>query len=76
MIRLIERFKYCFEVHAFGVCAYIGEKLGIASSIIRLFFIYATFITAGSPIIIYLILAFFLKLKERFFKKRVTIWDL
>jgi phage shock protein PspC (stress-responsive transcriptional regulator) len=34
----------------------LGEKLDMRTSVIRLFFIYATFLTCWSPIIIYMIL--------------------
>jgi len=52
------------EWQAFGVCTAIGEKLGIASSRIRLWFIYISFITMGSPVIIYMIMAFWLNMKN------------
>jgi phage shock protein PspC (stress-responsive transcriptional regulator) len=42
----------------------LGEKFGIASSRIRLWFIYISFLTFGSPIIIYMILAFWINIKE------------
>ena len=43
---------------AFGVCTHLGEKFKISTSSIRLYFIYTSFLTMGSPVIIYLILAF------------------
>lgn len=52
------------ETGVFGVCAYWGDKLGIAASRIRLFFVYATFMTLGSPLIIYMSMAFVLKLRD------------
>jgi len=73
----MEKIKYFFEKHAFGVYSYLGERFGIASSTIRLYFIYTSFITFGSPIIIYLSLAFWLNLKKYLAKgKRRTVWDL
>ena len=57
-------FKDIFERSAFGVCSNIGDRLGISSAKIRLYFIYTTFVTMGSPIIIYLILAFWLNIKK------------
>jgi phage shock protein PspC (stress-responsive transcriptional regulator) len=73
----MNKIKYFFEKHAFGVCSYLGERFGISSSTIRLYFIYTSFITMGSPIIIYLILAFWLNLNKYMAKrKRTTIWDL
>ncbi|HXS37037.1 MAG TPA: PspC domain-containing protein [Flavipsychrobacter sp.] len=58
------RFKDFIEWKAFGVCSAIGEKLGVATSRIRLWFIYISFLTMGSPIIIYMILAFWMNLKR------------
>jgi len=73
----MDKIKYFFEKHAFGVCSYLGEKFGISSSTIRLYFIYTSFITFGSPIIVYFSLAFWLNLKKYLNKgKRKTIWDL
>ncbi|MCC7232363.1 MAG: PspC domain-containing protein [Bacteroidia bacterium] len=65
-----------FERQAFGVCTKLGEKLGMRSSVIRLFFIYASFLTVGSPIILYMILAFWLKMKDYVHSRRSTVWDL
>ena len=52
------------ELHAFGVCSAIGDKLGIASSRIRIWFIYISFLTMGSPVIVYMILAFWMNMKR------------
>lgn len=71
---IIDRIKYFFENNAFGVCTTLGEKMGIATSSIRLFFIYASCLTLGSPIIIYLSLAFVLNMRAHL-RKRNTIWD-
>ncbi len=73
MIYKIQRF---FEDQAFGVCTWWGEKLKVRTSQIRLFFIYASFLTFGSPIIIYLIMAFVLKMRNNWKKTRTSIWDL
>lgn len=53
-----------FEFSAFGVCTAIGEKLGIATSRIRMWFIYVSFLTFGSPVIIYMVLAFWINIKN------------
>lgn len=59
------------EASAFGVCSYIGDKFNIASGKIRLYFIYASFLTFGSPVIIYFIVAFWMNVKRYiFFAKR------
>ncbi|TXC81836.1 PspC domain-containing protein [Luteibaculum oceani] len=67
-----------FEKQAFGVCAWWGEKLGISSQKVRLNFIYFSFITLGSPLLIYLIMAFILEHKEyfKFRSKKGSIWEL
>jgi len=74
---MIKRIQYLFERHAFGVCAWWGQKLGLPTSNIRLFFIYFSFLALGSPIIIYLCMAFVLEHKYMFkLRKRKTIWDI
>ena len=76
MIKKIQRW---FENKAFGVCDWWGKKLGINSTKIRMYFIYLSFFTFGSPVIIYFIMAFILEHKN-FFKpfksKRRSVWDL
>jgi phage shock protein PspC (stress-responsive transcriptional regulator) len=42
---------------------------------IRLFFIYASCLTIGSPLIVYMILAFWLKLKDYIKGSRNPVWD-
>jgi phage shock protein PspC (stress-responsive transcriptional regulator) len=71
---IVKRIQTFFEQHAFGVCTRLGEKLGIATSSIRLFFIYASFLTFGSPVIVYLGLAFIMNIR-RHLRRRRTIWD-
>ncbi len=58
------RLKYFIEWQAFGVCSAIGNKLGIAATRIRLWFIYISFLTLGSPVIIYMVMAFWLNIKK------------
>ena len=58
------RLKQLIEWRAFGVCTALGEKLGISTSRIRMWFIYITFLTLGSPLIIYMVMAFWLHMKR------------
>jgi len=74
MVGLIREIQQFFEKQAFGVCAALGEKMGIATSSIRLFFIYASFLTFGSPLIVYLSIAFIMNMR-RHLRRRSTIWD-
>jgi phage shock protein PspC (stress-responsive transcriptional regulator) len=77
MQTLIDHIHLFFEKQAFGVCDWWGKKLGISTSRVRLYFIYFSFITLGSPILIYLVMAFFLEHKHYFKRKpRRTVWDL
>ena len=48
-------FRAFFEKQIFGVSSWWGNKLGVKASIIRLFFIYATF-TNAITVILYLIM--------------------
>ena len=76
---MIQKVTSWFEQHAFGVCAWLGKKLGIESTRIRMYFIYLSFFTVGSPIIIYFLMAFILEHKHyfRFNKnKRKSVWDI
>lgn len=72
---MINRIQHFFEQRAFGVCTRLGEKLGIASSSIRLSFIYASFLTFGSPVILYLSLAFIMNIRKHMRRRNSTIWD-
>ena len=56
--------KNLLERSAFGVCSYLGEKMNLASSRVRLYFIYATFATLGSPLLVYLVVAFWLNIRK------------
>lgn len=60
----MKNFRFFIEGHLFGVCTWMGEKMGVASSRIRMWFIYISFLTFGSPVIIYMIMAFWMNLKK------------
>jgi len=62
--------KDFIEWKAFGVCSAIGDRMGIATSRIRLWFIYISFLTMGSPVIIYMVLAFWMNLKNYILLRR------
>ncbi len=59
-----EKVRKIVEPKIFGVCDYLGEKMGISSSIIRLYFIYITFIAFWSPILVYVFIAFWINIKN------------
>jgi phage shock protein PspC (stress-responsive transcriptional regulator) len=60
----MNKFRHFIEWQAFGVCAAIGQKMGIASSTIRKYFIYISFLAMGSPVIIYFFVAFWINIKQ------------
>lgn len=60
----MNRLKQFVEWHVFGVCTTIGERMGVATSVIRKYFIYITFLTVGSPVVVYLFLAFWMNIKK------------
>ena len=64
-------FRNIVEYSIFGVCTSIGEKMNISIAKIRLWFIYISFLTFGSPIIIYFVLSFLRNIKQyHFFSRR------
>lgn len=66
----MNKFKHFIEWQVFGVCSYIGEKIGIASTTIRKHFIYISLLTMGSPIIIYMFLAFWVNIRNYIWNRR------
>ncbi len=67
--------KDLMERSAFGVCSYLGEKMGLASARVRMYFIYLSFVALGSPIIIYLFIAFWLNVKRYIKNSRNLRWE-
>ena len=47
---MIQSIRFWFESRAFGVCTWLGDRLGIKSTRIRMYFIYLSFFTFGSPV--------------------------
>ncbi len=68
--------RYFFEKHGFAVSTRLAELLGMKVKNVRLFFIYASFTTLAGGFIIYLTLAFWLKLKDMIYTKRCSVFDL
>lgn len=70
----MKKLQNFFENQAFGVCTKLGDKLKIPTSSIRIFFIYASFLTFGSPVIIYLALAFLINFRKHLRRRNNTVW--
>lgn len=75
-MRVLDSIKLFVEQQAFGVCTWLGSKMGIKTERIRLYFLYVTFGTLGSSVIIYLILAFWLNVRNYQKEGKRTVWDL
>lgn len=71
----ITDFKFLIEQNLFGVCTRLGKRLGIPIKNIRLFFIYASCLAIGSPIIIYFVLAFWMNMRDYIRSSRSSVWD-
>jgi phage shock protein C len=69
----MKELKHILEKSAFGVCSYLGEKMGIATTRVRVYFIYLSFAALGSPIIFYLFIAFWLNIKDYIKQKRKVL---
>ncbi len=71
----MQQLKHLIEKSAFGVCTFWGQYLGIATSKIRLYFIYISMLTMGSPIVIYLFFAFWLNFKKHMRRRYNPVVD-
>ncbi len=70
----MNRLKDFVEWNAFGVCSAIGNRLNISTSRIRQYFIYASLLTMGSPIILYMVLAFWRNMRNYISAARRNPW--
>lgn len=75
MMNIDEIRDYC-ERRGFEVCSRMGERMKINPEVIRLYFIYTSFLAFGSPLIIYLVLAFWIKVKDYASHSRPSVLDL
>jgi phage shock protein C len=64
--------KDLIERHAFGVCQQLGDRMHIAPVEVRKYFIYTSFIGMGSPLIIYLVIAFWFNMR-RYIRRGTSI---
>lgn len=69
------RWRHLIETPVFGVCSYLGERMGVAGRRVRLHFIYATCLTFGSPVVFYLAAAFWLNVRTYLRERVLPVWD-
>jgi phage shock protein PspC (stress-responsive transcriptional regulator) len=75
----VVKINFFFELKSYGVCTWVARKTGMNLSKVRLGFIYASFVTLGSPLLIYLPMAWILENKHMFkLQKRrsASIWEI
>jgi len=72
----LEKSRYFFVKHGFHVSTRLADKFGIQVNHVRLFFIYASFVTLGISFLLYILMAFALRIKDFFFQKRPSVFDL
>ena len=73
---LINKIRMFYERHGLDVSSRIAEFFGIKVKSIRLFFIYLSLITLIGGFILYVTLAFCIKLKDFIYTKRPSVFDL
>ena len=70
----MNRLQNLMERSAFGVCTFLGRFMGLSTSTVRLYFIYLSFVALGSPVLVYLFLAFWLNIR-RYLGKKTVLWE-
>jgi phage shock protein PspC (stress-responsive transcriptional regulator) len=75
-IKPLTQFIYTLQLWGFKVCQRIGDSWGIRPRVIRLTFVYLTFITLGFGFALYLFVAFWLRIKDLVYTKRSSVFDL
>jgi hypothetical protein len=76
MLKLAYATLHYFEKHGFYVSSRFADRLGIRAKNVRFFFIYLSFATIGLGFVIYISMAFLLRLKDLFYTKRSSVFDL
>lgn len=60
----MEYLRNSLERSAFGVCEWLGDKMGIRRSRVRLYFIYLSCLSLGSSLFFYFFAAFWLNVRN------------
>lgn len=73
---MLSQLRHYLERHGFYVSSRMADRLGMRAKTVRLSFIYVTFATLGIGFVLYLVLAFWIKIKDLIFTKRSSVFDL
>ncbi|AVM49495.1 hypothetical protein [Capnocytophaga sp. oral taxon 878] len=72
----MSEFRFFLEKYGFAVSSRLAEKLGLRAKDVRIMFIYGAFATLGAWFGVYLLLASLLRVKDLFYTKRTSVFDL
>jgi hypothetical protein len=73
---ILRQLRHYAERHGFYVSSRLADRMGMRAKTVRLSFIYVTFATLGVGFALYLVLAFWMKIKDLIFTKRSSVFDL
>lgn len=73
---MLDKLRTTMEANGFEVISRISDRFGLRASKLRLLFIYLSFATLGIMFVFYLVMAFFLWLKDGLVVKRKSVFDL
>jgi len=73
---MIDKLRNFLEFNGFNVISRIADRFGVRASKLRLLYIYLSFVTLGITFAFYLIMAFFLWVKDGFVVRRKSVFDL
>ncbi len=72
---MLDKLRNIVERYSFGVCTVLAQKIGLKTGVVRMYFIYLSFITMGSPLVIYLIIAFWINIKTYLRKGKNIVFE-
>jgi hypothetical protein len=73
---LVTELRHYLEKYGFYVSNRMADRLGMRARSVRITFIYFTFATLGAGFAIYLVMAFWLRIKDLIYVKRSSVFDL
>ena len=72
----MKRLTNYLETQSFGLCSALGHRWGFSTRSVRLSFVYVSFFTFGSPIVLYFAGAFWMNVRRAMREQRRTVWDM
>ena len=72
---MTEHLRQYLARHGFGVCKRLTARMAIRTNSMRVFMIYSAIFTLGASFVLYLALAFGLKVKDLVFRRRESAFD-